>query len=50
MLMMQAYSSQGNLTQAKAVYQRYETILAEELGLEPSSEMQQLRQLLTKEN
>ncbi len=47
-LSMQAYASQGNLVQAGAVYQRCETTLRDELGLEPSSEMQRLRQLLTK--
>ncbi|HEX7540589.1 MAG TPA: BTAD domain-containing putative transcriptional regulator [Anaerolineales bacterium] len=47
-LSMQAYASQGNLPQAEAVYQRCETTLREELDLEPSSDTQRLRQLLTK--
>ena len=47
-LMMKAYASQGNLAQAKAVYQRCESTLMEELGLEPSEETQRLRQLITK--
>lgn len=47
-LSMQAYASQGNLPQAQAVYQRCETVLREELGLQPSTYTQRLRQLITK--
>jgi DNA-binding SARP family transcriptional activator len=47
-LSMQAYTSQGNTPQAQATYQRCETVLREELGLEPSAEIQRLKQLITK--
>jgi LuxR family maltose regulon positive regulatory protein len=47
-LMMQAYVIQGNTTQALATYQRYETVLRDELGFEPSAEMQNLRRSISK--
>lgn len=47
-LSMQAYASQGNLSQALATYQHCENVLRSELGLEPSNATQRLRQLLTK--
>ncbi|MBI4731054.1 MAG: hypothetical protein HY781_02805 [Chloroflexi bacterium] len=47
-LMMQAYATQGNLPQAQAIYQRCITVLHEELGIEPSTDTQRLRQLITK--
>jgi LuxR family maltose regulon positive regulatory protein len=45
---MQAYASQGNIPHAQAVYQRCETVLQTELGLEPSKNTQRLRQMITK--
>ena len=47
-LMIQAYAAQGNTAQALAAYQRCETVLREELGIEPSAEMQMQRQMLLK--
>ncbi len=47
-LMMQVHARQGNFALAQADYQRCETVLGEELGLEPSAETQRLRQLITK--
>jgi DNA-binding SARP family transcriptional activator len=47
-LSMQAYASQGNTSQAQAIYQRCETVLREELGLEPSTNTQRLKLLITK--
>ncbi|MCU0486262.1 MAG: hypothetical protein MUC85_09160 [Anaerolineales bacterium] len=47
-LLMQAYAAQGNPAQALAAYQRCETVLREELGIEPSAEIQMQRQLILK--
>lgn len=47
-LMMRAYAAQGNLAQVQAVYQRCETILRNELDVEPSQDTQRLFKLITK--
>lgn len=43
LLMMQAYAAQGNQAQALSVYQRCESLLRDELGLDPSTELQNQR-------
>jgi DNA-binding SARP family transcriptional activator len=48
-LMMQAYASQGDIAQARAIYQRCEIVLSEELGIEPSADTQRLYQRIIKE-
>jgi DNA-binding SARP family transcriptional activator len=48
-LSMRAYAAQGNLPQARQIYQRCAAVLKEELGLEePSEETRRIHQLITK--